>query len=47
MKDLILDSNIWMHHIAMDEPKGIFNELKEFIESDGIHILSNSIITDE
>ncbi|MBE7634274.1 DUF4935 domain-containing protein [Tenacibaculum finnmarkense genomovar ulcerans] len=31
----------------MDEPKGIFNELKGFIESNEIHILSNSIIADE
>ena len=47
MIDLILDVNIWMHHIAMDEPKGIFNELKEFIDSEEIYLLSNSIIIDE
>lgn len=47
MIDLILDVNIWIHHVAMDEPKGIFNELKKYIDSDEIHLLSNSIIIDE
>lgn len=47
MIDLVLDTNIWINHIAMDNPTGIFNELKYQIESEQVFILANEIIIDE
>lgn len=47
MIDVILDTNIWIHHIALDNPTGIFNNLKEQIRTKQIYILSNEIIIDE
>lgn len=47
MIDLILDTNIWIHHIAVDNPPGIFENLKEQLRTEQVYLLSNEIILDE
>lgn len=47
MVDVILDTNIWIHHIALDNPTGIFDNLKEQIKSEQVYLLSNEIIIEE
>lgn len=47
MIDLILDTNIWIHHIALDNPPGIFENLKDQIKTEQVYLLSNTIILDE
>lgn len=47
MIELVLDCNIWIHNIAADEPKGIFNQLDEFIKRGEINLLINDVLVDE
>lgn len=47
MVDLILDTNVWISHIAKDKPDGIFEEFKKQIEKGQIILLINDIILDE
>lgn len=47
MIELVLDSNIWIHNIALDEPKGIFNQLNEFLDNGEIILLTNDVLLDE
>lgn len=47
MIDLILDTNIWINYIAQDNPSGIFEKIKNFIDNGEINLLSNEIIIEE
>lgn len=47
MIDLILDTNIWISHIAKDKPAGIFDLFKTRIEDGEVVLLINEIIRDE
>ncbi len=47
MIDLILDTNIWISHIAKDKPTGIFDVLKKQVEDGEVVLLINEIIRDE
>ena len=47
MVDLILDTNIWISHIAKDKPSGIFDSFKKQVSDGDIILLTNDIILDE
>ena len=47
MIDLILDTNIWISHIAKDKPAGIFESFKKQVEDGEVILLINQIIRDE
>ena len=47
MTDVILDTNIWISHIAKDKPNGIFESFKSQVDNGEIFLLINDIILDE
>ncbi|AXO79960.1 hypothetical protein DZC78_06010 [Olleya aquimaris] len=47
MVDLILDTNIWISHIAKDKPAGIFDIFKKQVNDGEVILLINDIIIDE
>ncbi|SCY08339.1 hypothetical protein SAMN05192588_1052 [Nonlabens sp. Hel1_33_55] len=47
MTDVILDTNIWISHIAKDKPNGIFDSFKSQVDNGEIFLLINDIILDE
>jgi predicted nucleic acid-binding protein len=47
MVELILDTNIWISHIAKDKPQGIFDILNEQLENGAVLLLTTDVIIDE
>jgi predicted nucleic acid-binding protein len=47
MINIILDTNIWISHVAKDIPAGLISQLKEKIDKHEINLLTNQIILDE
>lgn len=47
MVDVILDTNIWISHIAKDKPVGIFESFKKQVSNGDVILLINDIILDE
>jgi|TARA_B110000240_G_scaffold163490_1_gene183468 hypothetical protein len=47
MIELILDTDIWISHIAKDNPAGIFESFKKQVEDGEVILLINQIIKDE
>ena len=47
MVELILDTNIWISHIAKDKPEGIFDILKDQLKNESVFLLTTDVIVEE